>query len=110
MNLLTLLGIASIIATVAFTMAAYFGAGATSGSGQTRRGAIIEAWFNVAIGFTVNWLANFAILPLIGAHFTAGENFWLGCIYTAVSVVRSFVIRRWFNGMLHRAAAKLAGG
>lgn len=108
MTALTALGLLSLALTVAFTTAAFYGPGATSGSGQTRRSAIIEAWFNVAIGFTINWLANWLILPLIGAHFTAGENFWMGCIYTAISVVRSFVIRRWFNGMLQGAAKRLA--
>ena len=106
MTLLTALGIASLAATAVFTMAAYFSGG--SESGQSRRSSIIEAWFNVFIGFSINWLANWLILPLIGAHFTAGENFWMGCIYTAISVVRSFVIRRWFNSKLQRAAQRLA--
>jgi hypothetical protein len=107
MTLLTTLGILSLLLTAAFTFAAYYGAEAAGG--QSRRSSIIEAWMNVAIGFSVNWLANFAILPLIGAHFTAGQNFWMGCIYTAISVIRSFAIRRWFNGKLQQMAQRLAG-
>lgn len=102
------LGLLSIAITVAGTMAAFWGSGATSGAGQTRRGAIIEAWCNVAIGFGVNWCANWAILPLVGASFTAAENFWMGCIYTAISVARSFALRRWFNARLHAASMALA--
>jgi hypothetical protein len=107
MTLLTQLGILSLALTAIFTFAAYYGKDAAGG--QSRRSSIIEAWMNVAIGLSINWLANFAILPLIGAHFTAGQNFWMGCIYTAISVVRSFVIRRWFNSQLHRVAQRIAG-
>lgn len=105
-----MLGVASLALTAAHTTFAYFGAGASGGWGQTRRSAIVEAWMNVAIGFSINFAANFAILPLIGVqHLGAADNFWLGCIYTSVSVVRSYVIRRWFNDRLRRAAALIAG-
>lgn len=107
MSLLTTLGILSLLLTAAFTFAAYYGK--ESNGGQSRRSSIIEAWINVFIGFSINWLANFAILPLIGAHFTGTQNFWMGCIYTAISVIRSFAIRRWFNARLHRLAQRMAG-
>lgn len=72
------------------------------GRGQTRKGAMVEAWTNIAIGFTVNWIANLIFLPLVGARFTLMENFWLGWMYTAVSVVRQYAVRRWFNHRLVR--------
>lgn len=96
--MLPLLGLLSIAATVGFSIAAALAV--DPGKGQTVRGSLVEAWTNVAIGFSINYLANFALLPLIGAHVTAGDNFWLGCIYTAISVLRSFAIRRWFNGYI----------
>jgi hypothetical protein len=37
------------------------------------------------------------VLPLAGFHISAGGAFWIGVIFTAISVLRSFVIRRWFN-------------
>jgi hypothetical protein len=92
--MLTTLGITSLLVVVGFTARAY---GNNSGVGQTPRGAIIEAWFNIVVGFSVNYVVNIFLLPLVGASFTAIENFWLGWIYTAVSIVRSFVIRRTFN-------------
>jgi hypothetical protein len=33
----------------------------------------------------------------------------MGLIFTVISVVRSYVIRRWFNARLHAAAQRLAG-
>ena len=110
MSLLALLGLASIAVTVVFTMAAFFGAGATAGAGQTRRGAIIEVWANILIGFGINYAANLAVLPLVGARMSLADNLWVGSIFTAISVVRSFVVRRHFERHIHRACMALAAG
>ncbi len=77
---------------------------------QTRRGSLIEACMNVAIGFWINFAANLLIFPLFGWNVTVADNFVLGGIYTAISVARSYIIRRWFNARLHAAAMRLAGG
>lgn len=76
---------------------------------QTRLGSFIEACMNVLIGFWINFFANLVILPLIGFHISISDNFYIGFLYTIISVARSYVVRRWFNAMLHRAASKLAG-
>lgn len=75
---------------------------------QTRLGSLYEALINVLIGFGINYLANFVILPLYGFHITASQNFSMGLIYTGISIARSYVIRRWFNARLHAAAQRLA--
>ena len=76
---------------------------------QSRLGSFIEAWINVAIGFAINFCANLLILPLIGFHISMGQNLFIGVLYTIISVARTYVIRRWFNARLHRAAQRLAG-
>ena len=76
---------------------------------QTRLGSLIEVLFNIAIGFAVNWVANIYILPLYGFQVTGSQAFSMGLIFTVISVVRSYVIRRWFNARLHAAAQVLAG-
>jgi len=76
---------------------------------QSRLGSFYEALINVVIGFTINYLANFVILPLYGFHITASQNFTMGLLYTGISIARSYVIRRWFNARLHSAAMRLAG-
>ena len=75
---------------------------------QTRLGSLIEAWINVAISFTINFVANLLILPLIGFNISIGQNLFIGVLYTVISVARSYVIRRWFNARLHAAALRLA--
>lgn len=93
------------IGLLSFAFVAWFTARAyanNTGAGQTPRGAIFEAWINVAIGFSVNYFANYLLLPMVGASFTAVENFFLGWCYTAISVIRQYAIRRWHNWMSHR--------
>jgi hypothetical protein len=75
---------------------------------QTRMGSLIEACINVLIGFWINFFANLLILPLIGFNITVGQNLFIGVLYTVISVARSYVIRRWFNAMLQRAAKRMA--
>jgi len=67
---------------------------------QTKVGSLVEAWANIAVGFTINYCANLLILPLFGFHtLTAAKNFEIGLLYTLISLARSFVLRRWFNGL-----------
>ena len=77
---------------------------------QTRLGSLIEAIVNVVIGFLINWIANLLILPLFGFDVTPAQAFHMGLLFTVISVVRSYVIRRWFNHRLHRAVEGLVNG
>lgn len=65
--------------------------------GQTVRDSMLEAWTNIGVGFTINYIANLIILPSVTEGLTLWENFMIGWIYTAISMVRSFGIRRWNN-------------
>jgi len=66
--------------------------------GQSPWQSVGEAWTNVFIGFSINFVANFFVFPLAGyAPPDAETNFWIGCIYTGISVLRSLIIRRTFN-------------
>lgn len=76
---------------------------------QTRLGSLIESLLNVAIGFTINWTANMMILPLFGFAVTGAQAFGIGVLFTAISIARSYCIRRWFNARLSAAARHLAG-
>jgi hypothetical protein len=75
---------------------------------QSRLGSFIEAWINVLIGFTINFIANLVIFPIFGWQITVMENLALGAVYTLISVARSYAIRRWFNARIRKAAMKIA--
>lgn len=76
---------------------------------QSRKGSFIEACINVLIGFWINFFANLVILPMIGFEISVSQNFFIGFLYTLVSVTRSYVVRRWFNRMIVNTANRLAG-
>lgn len=98
---LTILGLASLVFVAAFTLRSYH-------AGVNPRSAIIEAWANIVIGFAINYVANLFILPLVGASFTHTENFMMGWLYTAISILRQYAIRRWFQEGLHAFAEKVS--
>lgn len=66
---------------------------------QTKLGSFVESWANILIGFTINFFANLIVLPWFGFNVTPSDAFGMGLIFTAISLVRSYVIRRWFNGL-----------
>ena len=75
---------------------------------QSRLSSFIESIANVMIGFWINFMANMLILPLFGWHINVSQNIKIGIIYTAISIVRSYCIRRWFNKKLHKMAFEMA--
>lgn len=66
---------------------------------QTKLGSFVEAWANIAVGFGINWCANMLVLPMFGFSVTASDAFGIGVIFTAISLARSYILRRWFNGL-----------
>lgn len=75
---------------------------------QTRLGSLIESVMNVVIGYVVAILSQLLIFPLFEIHVSLVVNLQIAAWFTAVSLVRSYVIRRWFNARLHAAAQALA--
>jgi hypothetical protein len=71
---------------------------------QTRKGSITEAITNTCIGFAINYTANLLIFPLFGMHISLANNLLMGFIYTGISIARSYVLRRVFNGFTTRKA------
>lgn len=64
---------------------------------QSRLHSMIESWANILIGFTINWCANLLVLPAFGFNVTPVDAFGIGVVFTAISLVRSYALRRLFN-------------
>jgi membrane protein implicated in regulation of membrane protease activity len=64
---------------------------------QSRRGSAIEAVANVVIGYWIAVGAQAAIFPLFGVHLPLLDNMLIGALFTVVSLVRSYLLRRLFN-------------
>lgn len=75
---------------------------------QSRLGSLIEALFNVAIGLGISLIANALVYPQYGFRPSFGQSLGISLIYTAISIGRQYLLRRFFNSRLHAAAAGLA--
>lgn len=67
---------------------------------DSRVKSLVEATFNIIVGFSINFTMNAILLPLMfGIPFSWSGFFNLGLLYTLISLVRSYVLRRLFvNG------------
>lgn len=73
-------------------------------TGQSRIHSALESFLNVAIGFGVALLGQWLIFPLFGIAVSVSENLMIGALFTAISIIRSYVVRRVFNAWHVRGA------
>lgn len=71
---------------------------------QTRCQSLIEAGLNTLTGYIISVVTQVLVFPLFGVHLALGQNMVLVGVFTAISIVRSYVWRRIFNH-LHRPRA-----
>ena len=71
---------------------------------QTRAMSLIEVGTNVLVGYAMAVLAQVLIFPTFGLHATLAQNLGIGLIFTGLSLVRSFALRRLFEGWRVRHA------
>ena len=64
---------------------------------QTRLQSFIESFINVAIGYGVALISQILVFPLFGINIPMESNLLIGAIFTVISIVRSYVVRRVFN-------------
>lgn len=65
--------------------------------GQSRKMSAVETVASTAIGFVVAMLAQKIILPMFGLHASNSDHFWIAVLFTFVSIVRGYCVRRLFN-------------
>lgn len=75
---------------------------------QTRIGSLIETVANTAIGFGVALASQLAVFPLFDIHVAFSTNLAIGAWFTGISIVRGYLVRRFFNARLRRAAQAIA--
>ena len=64
---------------------------------QSRWMSLVESLTNIAVGYGLAVLTQIVVFPLFGLQASLGENLLIGAMFTAVSLVRSFALRRIFN-------------
>ena len=64
---------------------------------QSKRDSLIETLTNVGIGWFISFIANMLVLPLFGYNINLTDGVLISIIFTVISIVRGYVVRRWFN-------------
>ena len=64
---------------------------------QTKRESFIETITSVFVGWLIGVILNLTVLPLFDYNITVTDSLWVSLIFTAVSVIRGYLIRRYFN-------------
>ncbi len=64
---------------------------------QSRAMSLIEALVNVGVGYGVAVATQVMVFPIFGLHASLDQNLAIGLIFTVVSLVRSYALRRAFN-------------
>ena len=66
---------------------------------QSRLMSLVEATTNVIVGYGVAVMTQILIFPVFGLQTTLGQNLAMGGIFTIVSLIRSFLLRRLFEAV-----------
>ena len=73
---------------------------------QSRLMSLVESLANVLVGYGVAVVTQMLVFPLFGLAVTVTENLLIGLIFTAVSIVRSYALRRGFEALRVRQSAR----
>ena len=64
---------------------------------QSKKQSFIESLTSVGIGWFIGVILNMLVLPLFDYDVSLTDGVLISIIFTAVSIIRSYIIRRWFN-------------
>ena len=66
--------------------------------GQSRSHSMLETTVSTVVGFAASWaLLSYVIAPVFNIHTTLIDNIWITVMFTALSLVRGYWVRRAFN-------------
>ena len=69
---------------------------------QTRQMSAIESCTNVVVGYLVALASQLAVFPMFDIHVSLSSNLGIGAWFTAISLARSYALRRAFNRLTRR--------
>ena len=72
---------------------------------QSRLMSLVESLANVLVGYGVAVATQMAVFSLFGLAVTVTENLLIGLIFTVMSIVRSYALRRGFEALRVRQSA-----
>ena len=64
---------------------------------QTKYQSLIESLTNILIGYLTALLSQVLIFPLFDIDVSLQDNLLIGLYFTIISLIRSYLVRRYFN-------------
>ena len=64
---------------------------------QSRKKSLEESIVNVVTGLVIGILTNMIMLPLLGMHPSHGDSIILTLVFSVLSLIRSYCIRRYYS-------------
>ena len=64
---------------------------------QSKKQSLIETLTSVFVGWLIGVILNLTVLPLFDYDITVVDSLLVSLIFTVISVVRGYLIRRFFN-------------
>ena len=64
---------------------------------QSKKQSFIESLINILIGYLTALISQILIFPLFNIYVTFQDNLLIGLYFTIISLVRSYLVRRYFN-------------
>ena len=64
---------------------------------QSRSLSLIEAMTNVVVGYVLAVATQIVVFPWFELNPSLGENVTLGLVFTAISLIRGYALRRLFT-------------
>lgn len=73
---------------------------------QSRAMSLVEAITNVIVGYGVAVVTQMLVFPVFGLQTTLIQNLKMGAVFSAISIGRSFALRRVFEAVRVRRAER----
>lgn len=64
---------------------------------QSRRMSLMEAITNVTVSYALAVATQIAVFPWFGLHPSIGENLTIVALFTGISLLRTYALRRLFE-------------
>ena len=71
---------------------------------QSRRMSLVEAVANVVFGYVIAVGTQILVFPLFAIEASLADNMTIGDVFTGVSILRSYLLRRTFEAIRVRCA------
>lgn len=75
---------------------------------QSKKLSLIESIVNVVSSFVIGVITQILVFPFYGLKISVMANISLTLIFSLTSFIRSYILRRIFNGISEKNAVKAA--